>query len=574
MNQELQSIQINQQIIIELLQSLDSDIQERNDPFKTKDAKKIAETTRNCIMRYCNLGKTRKVFMHFAELEYPSELKQQFLYNLNKLQAISINYRKNPWKLPYSTITITEDEDTYLELKKRQLSSEYINNPSEIERLEGYDIVRTIYLDNCTAAAEQIENSIDITTLEEASSEKNLAILHSYIDIIEEILKNNDMQIIPQLYEDCKKLTPPLEILKKKKPPQKIEISKIREIIAKINADMLTWLSNQKLSGTAIIEVLNTKKLPYDIEQELRKKVQEQEIPYDLVSGSFPLEIDPEAAKEYAEKDSEAFYLKFEQDIQKQKQIIIEIPVIIQRIEKAIMVYDFLCGVSHYIHEQHAQSIIQSEYPVIKNAKNLFLKNPQEIDYHLDSNNSAALLTGANSGGKTTLLEHIIQIITVQKMGIPASGNNSMPDYKQIYYFSKSKGSTNKGAFETLLTQISSIECSSSTLVLADEMEAVTEPSVAASIIKSTVQYLVKNKCHVIFATHLGMMLAKELPDKTRIDGIEASGIDENNNLIVNHNPIIGRFARSTPELIIRRLAKKKKTEYLQSLLEELEVSI
>jgi lysophospholipid acyltransferase (LPLAT)-like uncharacterized protein len=46
--------------------------------------------------------------------------------------------------------------------------------------------------------------------------------------------------------------------------------------------------------------------------------------------------------------------------------------------------------------------------------------------------------------------------------------------FSEIYYFAKNKGSTNKGAFETLLTQLSKIQPGKQTLILADEIESVT----------------------------------------------------------------------------------------------------
>ena len=59
-----------------------------------------------------------------------------------------------------------------------------------------------------------------------------------------------------------------------------------------------------------------------------------------------------------------------------------------------------------------------------------------------------------------------------------------------------------------------------------------------------------------------------------RIDGIEAKGLDENLDLIVDRTPKFGCLARSTPELIVERLAKlakgQKKDVYLK-ILENLE---
>ena len=58
--------------------------------------------------------------------------------------------------------------------------------------------------------------------------------------------------------------------------------------------------------------------------------------------------------------------------------------------------------------------------------------------------------------------------------------------------------------------------------------------------------------------------LAKEIEEVTdvaiRIDGIEAKGLDENLDLIVDRTPRFGVLARSTPELIVERLSKLAKS--------------
>ena len=45
----------------------------------------------------------------------------------------------------------------------------------------------------------------------------------------------------------------------------------------------------------------------------------------------------------------------------------------------------------------------------------------QKINYELTKNENIALLTGANSGGKTTLLETLTQISIMAQMGLPVS---------------------------------------------------------------------------------------------------------------------------------------------------------
>jgi dsDNA-specific endonuclease/ATPase MutS2 len=60
----------------------------------------------------------------------------------------------------------------------------------------------------------------------------------------------------------------------------------------------------------------------------------------------------------------------------------------------------------------------------------------------------------------------------------------------------------------------------------------------------------------VVIVSHLGEDLKKELPF-ARVDGIEARGLDESLDLIVDRQPVFGKIGRSTPELIVERLARK-----------------
>ena len=53
--------------------------------------------------------------------------------------------------------------------------------------------------------------------------------------------------------------------------------------------------------------------------------------------------------------------------------------------------------------------------------------------------------------------------------------------------------------------------------------------------------------------------MAMELMNYTdiRVDGIESKGLDENYNLIVDRTPKMNFLAKSTPELILKRIYEK-----------------
>ncbi|MCQ1536005.1 endonuclease MutS2 [Methanosarcina sp. KYL-1] len=169
------------------------------------------------------------------------------------------------------------------------------------------------------------------------------------------------------------------------------------------------------------------------------------------------------------------------------------------------------------------------------------------------------LLSGVNSGGKTSLLELVAQCVVLGYMGfpVPAKGLELGP-VEELYYFGKSKGTLDAGAFETTLRQFSVLSGASGKLVLADELESITEPGASARIIAGILEYLARSEKSLgIFVSHLSELILKNTEADVRVDGIEARGLDANLELIVDRNPVYNHVARSTPELIVERLLRK-----------------
>lgn len=181
------------------------------------------------------------------------------------------------------------------------------------------------------------------------------------------------------------------------------------------------------------------------------------------------------------------------------------------------------------------------------------------------------IITGANSGGKTSLLETIAQIQIATQCGLPVLAEKAkVPILDELYYYRKMKGTLEAGAFETLLKSFALIARSKKRkLILADEIEAATEPGAAAMIIDALLKWFYEQENTLLaLVTHLGREIT--FP-KVRIDGIEAKGLDENLNLIVDRNPVLNKIARSTPELILEKLSKteKKDREFYERIIRE-----
>lgn len=173
--------------------------------------------------------------------------------------------------------------------------------------------------------------------------------------------------------------------------------------------------------------------------------------------------------------------------------------------------------------------------------------------------NRVVLLSGVNSGGKTSLLELLSQCVVLGHMGFPVPAKElELGSVEEFYYFGKSKGTLDAGAFETTLKQFSVLSEASGKLVLADELESITEPGASARIIAGILEYLTRSEESLgVFVSHLSELILENTGTEIRVDGIEAEGLDSSLELIVNRNPIYNRVARSTPELIVERLLRK-----------------
>jgi len=175
---------------------------------------------------------------------------------------------------------------------------------------------------------------------------------------------------------------------------------------------------------------------------------------------------------------------------------------------------------------------------------------------------NCTLLSGANSGGKTTTIQTLAQIATMAQAGLPVPANKAyMPPFEEIYFFYKSRGMVSAGAFETTLKQFADIVTSEKPkLALFDEVEAITEPGSAANVIAGLIEILQRDtrSCTVI-CSHMAREIKEVTDTPVRIDGIEAQGLDDNLELVVDRTPRFGYLARSTPELIVERLTKLSK---------------
>jgi hypothetical protein len=170
------------------------------------------------------------------------------------------------------------------------------------------------------------------------------------------------------------------------------------------------------------------------------------------------------------------------------------------------------------------------------------------------SGDRVAVLTGANSGGKTTLLETLAQVVLLASMGLPVPADRADVGRFDTIVFHRRHASFNAGVLEsTLKSIVPPLSTGERTLMLVDEFEAITEPGRAADLLNGLVDLTVDRDALGVYVTHLAEDLSP-LPPEARIDGIFAEGLTEELELRVDYQPRFGTVGKSTPEFIVSRL--------------------
>ncbi len=165
------------------------------------------------------------------------------------------------------------------------------------------------------------------------------------------------------------------------------------------------------------------------------------------------------------------------------------------------------------------------------------------------------LLSGVNSGGKTSTLDLLALVTVLAHMGLPVPATQaSIERYEALHYQAKSQGTLDAGAFEATLREFAGLVTGERRrLVLVDELESITEPGASATIIAGILEELAGETTGV-FVSHLAGEIREAADFEVAVDGIEAVGLDDGE-LVVERSPKKDVLARSTPELIVEKLA-------------------
>ena len=285
----------------------------------------------------------------------------------------------------------------------------------------------------------------------------------------------------------------------------------------------------------------------------------------------YPVHVPPERVEElrqFLERElALERYLKAREVVERIGHLIPELKKELEKIHEL----DFLLAVKEFTENFSFPEVWDGGIAFIR-GRHLFIENPQPVSYVVGrkpqefavpgsenvGDENVVILTGANSGGKTSLLELITQVEILFHMGFPVPAERAWVEpLDELFFFRRKRSVYGAGAFETALKSfVRALRGKGRKLILIDEFEAITEPGAAVKIIGELLKVAQERGFKVVIVSHLGGELKETLPF-ARVDGIEARGLDENLNLIVDRQPVFGRLGRSTPELIVERLARK-----------------
>jgi DNA mismatch repair protein MutS2 len=542
--------------------------------FKTNDAKTIFNKVLLNLSSNFMFSQTSNLWNFFSFCDNFKEIlyRQDFFKSLKSYDNTflkSIKIPKKEWSPNYNLIVVTEDEDSFVKIQKLNCPVKYIITENDLSELETYDVVQVIDCDNFGGVLERLPQSVFIEDISNIYLERYLEELSGWKNNLLLLKKHSSST---EILDIVNSLLPLFDLIDTK-VRNNLTLERAEEILEEINDSINEEIKDFTLSGDMLVKILGQGKMPPQFEKIINNHIKSKSLPEEIFNLKIPLELDYKELEKYIKKQNSQEFTSLSEEIRRQSQSIKQIKTNLKRLRALILFEDFSLGISNYLNKSESYPIL-SENLHFEESSNLFLDNPQKISFQLDYFSSCSILTGANSGGKTTLLEHILQLISLFYLGLPVIGRLHSPLFSDVYYFAKNKGSLSRGAFENLLIQMSKIKPGKKTLILADEIESVTEPGVAGKIIASSADFFIKKNCFLVIATHLGHEIISILPNGARIDGIEASGLDPNFNLIVDHNPVMGRLAHSTPELIVEKMAKLYEDEYFQFLEENLKKSI
>jgi DNA mismatch repair protein MutS2 len=467
-----------------------------------------------------------------------------------------------------SKAILVESSDDYHQIIEMGLNSYCpVITSEELESLEDFELIVYVYSEGIM----EFEDAYNITMVNNESEafeivpntilsyfKENYDLLHNILKIKEILGRKSIIKEVLDILDSLESVDVDETVFDRAVESAKEKSdSKLKDAIKKVD-----------LKGDEVLNLLNEEmpskiqKIFDEVMKDARDEIKEETgCAFDPFIQKYPVEIDySELERVKKQEMSKKQVTTFEEEV-KAASIISKFKEDVESEIHEILLFDyeFALGCFAYYYDLHTPTIgdgFRFKEGLHLNLALINDKNIQKIDYQLESPENVVLLTGANSGGKTTLLETLAQISIMAQMGLPVCAQEAQVKLvDEVYFFSK-KHSLDAGAFESFLrTFMPIVTREEDKLILLDELEAITELEAAVKIISSFMDFIHDSESFAIIVTHMAREILKYTD--VRVDGIEAKGLDADYNLIVDRTPRMNHLAKSTPELILRRMYEK-----------------
>ena len=146
-------------------------------------------------------------------------------------------------------------------------------------------------------------------------------------------------------------------------------------------------------------------------------------------------------------------------------------------------------------------------------------------------------------------------------MGLPVPANKArVGKVDALHILAKAGGTQSAGALEQTLVELATVVSDPTPkLILADELEAITEPGAGARIIAGMLLAAESQPdTTMMLVTHLAPAILNATGALICVStALKQAGWGEDLELLVDRTPKRNHLARSTPELIVKRLVEK-----------------
>jgi len=241
--------------------------EESESVFKTRDAKAIFNKTLGQIARHFYFADTSCLLESFRFTDSAGEIKmrQTFFSDIPKTIKneflAEIKFPETSWKPKYDIVAVTENEKTFIELKKINVPVKFLTSEEDVIDLEQCDIVQAVDCENFQPYLEQLNQIIFINNPEDVYLERYVELISSWKKNIEVLEKNEAGFEIKTIIEELK----PLLALTSEAKTERLSRDFVENSLGRINENISERIKNISISGMALFEMLSKNSLSKEL---------------------------------------------------------------------------------------------------------------------------------------------------------------------------------------------------------------------------------------------------------------------------------------------------------------------